>query len=352
MKWDEAYSCIWKIIRMDSSAWMETSEYLDAAEGDSFSISKDATDSVPLILSGSVSIKVPLDYEFEPGWYKIVLTTQQNGKVERHPIAVLLLDSPGGTFERSIQSMTLNGYSVLKPASDRKLPVGTYAPKGVDGPKYCLDLLEKSGPAPVTIDSNQTFTLADHIVFDSGMSYLEAIWMILDSAEWCIQLDGDGTIHLLPKPTTSEFTFNIAAESYFGNTFSYDRDLANVPNRYYATDGYFVASAVNEDPESPTSYQARGNRWIDLVDTAPALLNGETLDGYARRMLVSESTIFKTFSYSREYIPGLEPFDIISCNRPNIGMTEDVRIMSQSLTCGKGIFLNETAGIEEQEFSY
>ena len=106
-----------------------------------------------------------------------------------------------------------------------------------------------------------------------------------------------------------------------------------------------VAVATNDDPASSVSRAARG-RWVDKVDTSPVLVNGESLEMYAERKLVEESTVLRRYSYEREYWPGVTPHSIVRASLPANGVEGDLRVISQSLECGKGVKVAETAGLE------
>lgn len=348
MDWGRAYTAKWRVMHVDIGTWADDKE-LDSVT--SVSLSKDGSDDVPLLETGTMNVDMPIGQEFLDDWYRIEMLAIQydaeNGRVaERYPIATLLFQSSSDVLNRKNKNVSLNGHSVLKPVSDRKLLYGTYAPKGIGVGQYCQKLLSECTPAPVVVDSDEIY-LSDYVVFDIGMSYLEAIWLVLDNCGWCMQIDGYGQIHILEKPIEPALVLDRINSELLSPEISGERDLSDIPNRYYATDGDEVVVVTNEDPDSPTSYQARGNRWVDYVDTYPTRINGETLTAYAQRQLTNMSTIYKKKTYSREYIPEIHPFDVVRGSLAGLEMADDMRVMSQDVTCGVGVYVTETVGVEE-----
>lgn len=348
MDWGRVYTAKWRVMQVDVGTWADTDELPGVV---SVGVSRDGMDSVPLLETGTMTLDVPIGTTFEDGWYRIEMLAIQyendEGRdVERIPISTLLFQSTSDIINRKNKTISLNGYSVLKPAFDRKLLAGTYAPKGSGIGEYCSRLLSECIPAPIEVDENEAY-LSDDVVFDIGMSYLEAVWLVLDNSGWCMQLDGDGTVNILPKPTEVALDINRVNAKLLSPEISGERDLSEVPNRYYVSDGDQTVVVTNEDPQSPTSYSSRGNRWVDYVDTYPTRLNGETLTAYARRQLESLSTIYSKKTYSREFVPEIKPFDIVRGSLVSLEMPEEMRVMSQDITCGIGVYVTETAGVEE-----
>jgi hypothetical protein len=86
---------------------------------------------------------------------------------------------------------------------------------------------------------------------------------------------------------------------------------------------------------------------LDVVDTKPVRINGETLYGYCARKLEEASVYSRSYSYDREWWPDLMPHDIVRAAMPDVGMVGDLRVTRQSLACGHGIVVTERAEMEE-----
>ena len=340
MDFRRPYTARWRVMRVDEDTWQGISELSGAV---SATVSRDCTDSVPLL--ESASIEVDLDAAFEEGYYRIEAICTQDGGAEVVPIATLLLSEGPGKLNRGIRTASLDGTSVLQPAADERFDHGSYAPKGADGAMVAARILSSVCKAPV--ETVGRFTLSDNIVYDLGASYLEGVWAILNSAGWCIRISEDGTIRICEKPSRPADDAPVIAPDIIFPEIGTEPSYSSVPNVYIAIDGEQRAEAVNDDPASRTSTVARGRR-IVTVDTSPSKVNGESLPAYARRRLAELRTITSVkYSYKREYHPGIVPFDVLLAQIPGYGIDGQFRVMSQTVTLAQGITIDEKSGIEE-----
>jgi len=339
--WGAGYSASWRVMIVDPDTWQDSEEmpYISSA-----SVERDCTDDCPLLESGTFQLDAPPDWELPECWCRIEMLADQGGERERHAIATLLAQSSSGKAERGRLSVQAYGRSVLQPASDRKLLAGTYAPKGANGGEYAASLLRQCTPAPVVVEGK--FTLDDHVVFDAGSSYLEAAWAVLKAADWRMRVSGDGTISIGPKPDTPVLELDRAHASLLVPGVDESWDVSEVPNRYCAVEGDAYAIAQNDNPDSPISVPSRG-RYVDVVDSSVTRVNGETLEAYAQRRLAEESVITRERTYTREWWPDVSPFDVVRGSLSSAGLDGDMRVLTQSLECGKGIAVTEKAGKEE-----
>lgn len=340
--WENGYSVYeWRLMRFDEVAWVPKTQMFGV---ENVSIERSSTDDVSLLESASLNLTRDAGDEFEEGWYQLdALFVDFSGGFERQPIMTMLCESGSSSTRYHYDDVSVSGYSVLQPVSERKFLAGEYVPKGTDGVQYVKDLLKGSTPAPVV--TSGSFVLDSYLVFDANISYLQAAWEVLTAGGWCMQIGGDGTIYVVPKPTESKLDLSTAGAKLVSPGVSKNFDLHNVKNRYYAIEGGETAVATNTDPDSKTSYQRRG-RWIDEVDLSPTRLYGETLLEYAERMLQGESTVVAERQYTRDYRPDVHPFDIVTGSTASIGFDGELRILSQSLECGKGIKVKEKSGQE------
>ena len=344
MDFSKGYSASFTLHPVDPSTWASGPAY---AKVSSASVECDATDEYPLLQAGSCEVTLDVADSFEEGFYRVEMKAEQDGSVESHPVATLLMSSGESTLDRASQTAKVTGYSVLKPASDRLMLTGTYAPKGCDGAAYAASLLRECIAAPVTVSGS--FKLDEHAVFGAGVSYLQAAWIVLKAADWCMRISGDGSVEICPKPSEATFLLDVEGRHHIvpGAEMSYD--LSEVPNRYFAVDGDDVGIAVNDLDGSRTSVQARG-RYVDYIDDSPVKVDGETMTNYAKRKLEELSTVTREWQYSREWVPDLVPFDLVAGSVPEFGMAGAFRVLKQSITCGKGVTVSETLGQETKEY--
>lgn len=335
--WLGGYSAAWEVRRVNQDTWQDGAALSGVR---SVSVEKSCDGDAPTIESGSMTIDG--DSTFDAGWYRVSMIATQGGG-ERVPVATLLFERASSRTEKSTVELECTGRSTLQPAADVKMPTGSYAPAGVDGAALAARLVSACTPAPVTVDGS--FKLVDDYVFDPGCSNLEAAWRILNAAGWCMQIAGDGSVVVHAKPTEPALELSRANAGLLIPGVDDDFNIVNVPNRYYAVSGEQTAVATNEDADSLASYPVRG-RWVDVVDTAPAPVDGESLEMYAARKLAEMSTVLRNFTYYREWWPDVVPNSVVRASLANEGVEGDLRVISQSIECGRGAKVSETAGME------
>lgn len=332
MNWSRSYSSTWRIFAVNPDTWADGEEL---GKVDAVSVERTADGS--LLESGSMDVTD----SFEPGYYRIVLTAEQDSDIERVEVATLLFNATSGNYNYGTSSHSAEGYSVLYPASTTVMLSGSYAPAGVDGAQYVADLLTSAINAPVVVDGS--FTLNDYVIHEFGHTVLEAAWNVLNAGNFVLQIDGHGTVHILPRPSTSSLSLAGVNVSYLQPGIDYELDDSAVPNRYIAVNGRAQAVAVNDSVSSSVSTINRGYT-VDVVDTEPVCVNGETLRAYATRKLRELSTVADTRSYTREFFPGVNVYDLVDAGVD--GMNGILRVVQQSLTCNYGITVTEQSSTE------
>lgn len=337
--WSAGYSSSWRLFRVDPATWADAEQVGGVT---SVRVERDGSGDAPTIERGSLSFDVGVGERIATGYYRLALTATQGGATERVDVATLLCESGTGTADRGVVPMDVTGRSVLHPASTEHLTAGSYAPMGYDGARYAAELLRGSINAPVRVAEGASFTLDQHVVMDAGCSVLAAAWLVLRAGGRVLSIDGRGEVTVLPMPDEPALTLDSAKARLMHAGVTQGVDLSGVPNRYVAVDGTLVATATNDDPTSETSTVARGFV-SDVVDRSPKRVNGETLDAYARRRLAELSTVTEVREYSREWWPDVAPFSIVRGSLASVGLDGDMRVMRQSLTCGNGIVVEESA---------
>jgi len=342
--WTKSYSSSWRVMRVNEFTWADE-EILTGV--DSISISRDCSDDVPLLETASLEVSQEVGASLPFAFYRVEMIASQNGSENLEVLGTFLFGKSDKTTDKNRDILSLNGQSVLWPASKRYMNDGDYAPKGFDGADYCVRLLRKSLPFGVKISAEGSFTLDDHIVFDHSSTYLDAVWYILDAAGWCIKLDGYGNITIQESPTEASLILDQAHACILFPEIKEDKDITEIPNVYKVIDGNVVVEVVNDSETSETSTTSKLGIVIEEIDDSPSLINGESLEMYAKRQLQSNSTIVVNKTYEREYWPDVRPFDIVTGSIEGAGLVGKMRVLQQTLTCGKGITISETAGKEE-----
>lgn len=338
--WRAGYSSTWRVFKVNRDTWAD-GEPLDGIVSATYETTMD--EDAPILGRGSLTSVVPVGGEFEEGYYRIVMTAQQNGVLERVNVCTMECSTVDGDIDHNSDERNIQGRSVLYPASVTILADGSYAPQGADGAQWCGSVLHGCINAPIVV--NGGFTLDEHLVFDPGTYVLEAVWKVLDAGNHVIRIDGDGTVRIVPKPTEPSVQLDATHARLIHTGVHYALDYSEVPNRYRAIESDNEATAINNDPLSMTSVVRRG--WThDIRDESPVRVNGETLAAYAARRLEEESTVYDSRTYSREWWPDVCPHDLVRGSLASVRLDGDLRVVRQSFKCEVGIVVEEESRME------
>lgn len=327
MDWNRSYSSTWRIYRVNRKTWADAEILTDV---DSVSVTRTADGA--LLESGSIEVTG----EFQPDYYRVVMIAEQGGDVVRADVATMLFDIDSGEHNFGTGKAKAEGHSVLYPASTTSIPIGEYAPAGVDGARYAANLLGSAINAPIEVEGS--FILNEHIVHEADSFILDTVWSVLEAGSFVIQIDGRGVVHIRPKPTEPALIIDTAGKGILLNGIEYKSDISEIPNRYIVIDDYSRTTVINDDPNSSVSTVVRGY-CVDEVDTSPTPVNGETYGEYAYRKLRELSLLKIERSYKREYAPDVYLYSIIRASID--GLQGDMRVQSQSLECKNGIQVSE-----------
>ena len=335
MDWSAGYHATWRVFRVDRRTWADAELVGGVSEVE---VERTCDEDAPLLERGSMVVDAAIGDAFQEGYYRVVMTATQGSESRRVDVATLLCCSVEGDVNRRVDTREVLGRSVLYPASVTELETGSYVPAGVDCVSFCAVLLRASINAPIV--KGGSFVLDEHLVFDGGTTVLGAVWKVLDAGGYVIQIAGDGTVSIGPKPTDPALVLDRANARLLHPTIHHQLDYSEVPNRYIASDGGDEAVAVNDDPSSMTSTVTRG--WVhDVRDDSPTRVNGETLTAYAQRRLEEESMVYDVRTYTREWWPDIFPFSVVRGSLASVDLDGDLRVVSQTLTCGLGITVEE-----------
>lgn len=148
--WSNSYSSVWKFYSVNKDTWSDGVDLTPYVS--SISLSKDGTDNVPLLETGSASLDLPYKQPFKEGYYRIIGIFTQGSISIRVPIATFLMEQTKNETKSSYSgTVSVNGRSVLAPAADRVCLAGTYAPKGANGAEWVKNRLDECLDADVEI---------------------------------------------------------------------------------------------------------------------------------------------------------------------------------------------------------
>jgi len=162
-------------------------------------------------------------------------------------------------------------------------------------------LIQSTGETRISATPSDA-TLAAALTWEAGESKLTIINDLLEAAGyWSLWCDGSGLFRVEPYVNPADrpvsWTFEHGAAAVHVPEWEREQNMAKVPNRFLAIgrgdeeNEPLIGVALNENPASPYSFQARG-RWITATEEN---VEGESQDVFdqlaARRLLDAMSPV-------------------------------------------------------------
>lgn len=331
MDWSKGYTAGYYLSVIDPKSWSGYGMLNKLKEG-TISLSDEN-------LRASADIKgesLEIDSEY---WIRIYLDARsKNGNNELVPLFTGLTNVPKKSTSEGFL-VSIECYSVLKPASDVLMPLGWYAKAGSNGARLIKELLEKVTPAPVIIEGESEY-LSNNVVAESGETYLTMVDYILSIIGWRLRLEGDGTIVLSEQPTTLSAIFSATQNDILEPEVNVETNWFDCPNVFRASTENMFAVARDEDPDSFLSIPSRGREvWMEESDVA--LNENETLSQYANRRLKEEQKIVTSISYKRRFDPNVKPTDIVDIRYSKQNIDGLYYVKSQKIELSHGTPVSE-----------
>ena len=328
MDWTKGFSASYHISVVDPFTWRDT----DRIEITGGTIKREISG---LLESADINV---VRYDGAERWVRIWLDSKQNETAEHTALFTGLATSPDRDINGTLETNNLQCFSVLKPADDVLLKRGWYAPLGSDS--ALVKKLLKVTPAPIVVEDNSP-TLKDHIIAEDGETNLTMAYKILNALNWRLKIEGDGTIHIMPKAQEVSERLDTIANDIIEPQIKVMFDWYSCPNVFIAYDDELMAVARDDSEESPLSTVNRG-REIMAEESNVDLASNETLSDYALRKLKELQQVESTIDYNRRYIPDLTPSDRVYLQLPMIGVEGAYEITSQTITIGHGARTGES----------
>lgn len=258
-----------------------------------------------------------LDYKGEPidwlahrvqPWYRV----EAMGQVIEWPLGVFLPAAPSTQYGSAggVQSIELYDKTLIL---DQDKVEATYsAPVGAVVTSTVRALLADIGETRVAVvDSAET--LRTSMVWEAGTSKLRIINDLLDAINYfSIWADGMGTFRVEPyrRPADRPQRFGFVDDqtSIYSPDFVHDFDTFEVPNKVIVVgqsageEAALVATAKNENPGNPFSFQSRG-RWITRFEEGVEASSQGVLNSLALRYLEDGQSVGSTFDIKHAPIP-------------------------------------------------
>lgn len=322
MDFSRGYSASFYATIVDRNSWLDD-ERFEIVSG---SIERSTTD---LRQSASLNVR---EWPYENDvMIRIYMDASQGESREHVPLFTGIASAPSSNFNNGVTDISLQCYSILKPAQDILLERGWYALKGSNGADIISSLLAATH---TTVDIDREATppiLSSSIVAEDDETNLSMIEYILESIGWSLIIDGMGNVMLEPISDEPILSIDSVENDVIETSFSRSNDWFNCPNVIMVTSGDSSFIYRDENEDSKFSIPNRG-REIWEIDNENTIAESESLESYAKRRLREMQEETETIQYRRRFLPNIYPDDMIRINYPEL--QGDYYIESQSINLG------------------
>lgn len=298
------------------------------------------------------SMSIDMDENIGEAWVRVYLVTIQNGVTERHPLGTFLVQTPSMDVDGKTKSYSADAYTPLIILKEKFPDIGYYEEKGVNIlDRVYTNTVENIENVPV-VKTSCDDKLINDFVADPEDTWFNFLSDLLANADYKFGLDEIGRIIFLPKQELDAlqpvWTFDDGNSSILYPDLTLENDFYGIPNLVQVTcssgGAIYTATAKNEEPNSPVSYQNRG-RWIQYRDTNPSIVgvvSQEKLDEYANKLLKELSTVERRITFTHGYCP-VRIGDAVRLNYTRAGITNvKAKVVSQSIDCVPGCPVSTT----------
>ena len=343
INWSESMQQTFEYYEVDPNTWKDK-KLLDFVK--SSSINRDSgTETL-----GSASIDI--DNTLGECYIRIYLVAIQNGVKEKIPLGIFLVQTPSSNFDGKVRTVSMDAYTPLLELKEKPTPLGYSLLKNENIMEQAYMIVRENCRAPV-VKTESDKLLQSNFVANNGDTWLTFVRDLIAQAKFELQLDEEGKIMFAPKQTVDElqpvYTYNDDNSSILLPEASLKHDIYGIPNVVEVvcstgTEVYY-AKVKNEDPNSPTSIQARGREIIyrDTSPNLPGFPTKEQIDEYAENLLKSLNSVEYQISYSHGYCP-VRVGDCVRLNYTKAGLIGiKAKVISQNIKCDSGCTVSETA---------
>lgn len=343
INWSESMQQTFEYYEVDPNTWKDK-KLLDFVK--SSSINRDSgTETL-----GSASIDI--DNTLGECYIRIYLVAVQNGVKEKIPLGIFLVQTPSSNFDGKVRTVSMDAYTPLLELKEKPTPLGYSLLKDENIMEQAYMIVRENCRAPV-IKTESDKLLQSNFVANNGDTWLTFVRDLIAQAKFELQLDEEGKIMFAPKQTVNElqpvYTYNDDNSSILLPEVSLKHDIYGIPNVVEVvcstgTEVYY-AKVKNEDPNSPTSIQARGREIIyrDTSPNLPGFPTKEQIDEYAENLLKTLNSVEYQISYSHGYCP-VRVGDCVRLNYTKAGLIGiKAKVISQNIKCDSGCTVSETA---------
>ena len=250
------------------------------------------------------------DYQLQP-WY--IIRDNEDNDLMSWPLGVFIPEVPKTQYTSLNPNVDLQLYDKLLILSRDKTDTAWGYDTGAVVTDCIQEIIESAGQTNIAITESD-LTLSAPVVWDINTPKLTMVNKLLKSINYfSLWADGYGSYRAEPyrrpqdRPKAWEFIDD--RRGIYLPKFTHEADTFSVPNKVTLiskTEGDeepFVATATNENPESPWSYQRRGNQWITYPEYDVEAANQTILQELADRKLYDLSQVTSSFELTTPILP-------------------------------------------------
>lgn len=236
------------------------------------------------------------------------------------PVGTYLLSSPSENHSQLGVTFEVGLLTKMNVIQEDTVEDRFSVPAGVAVIPAVVALIQSTGETRIAATDTGVITTGG-LTWEAGEPKLRIINDLLQAAGyWSLWCDGSGLFrvepYVNPELRPVSFAFEHGEKSLHLPDWGREQDHTSVPNRFVAVGqgdeetAPLVGVALNEDPNSPYSFQARG-RWITATESG---VEGETqaiMDAHAARRLRDAMSPVARMTVTHAML-NLNPNDLVS----------------------------------------
>lgn len=244
------------------------------------------------------------------------------------PLGIFLLSTPTKEEINGVIYREVEAYDGLLVLIENKVMERVTAPVGELYTDFIYSVLQAAGVRKWNIEASDK-RITTELEWPIGTEYLRIINDLLAALNYTpLWVDENGyyisSLYRSPQEAPIDFSYIADELSVIYNGMTEELDLYTVPNRWLMVLNDperepLVSTYQNENPESPTSYQARG-RWIVDYREVTDIADQEALDAYTERIAFAASQVYGKVTFETAAMPFHAYSDVLYLENEALGV--------------------------------
>ena len=240
-----------------------------------------------------------------------------------YPLGVFMPATPRAADDGLTETVRVEAYDRCWRVRDTTTDTLLYWEAGTLYLDAIEQLLLAAGVSAVLATANTAVFAEDREDWDVGTSYLEIVNQLLQEINYLpLHFDQSGAAILRPATVPTAANIDHVLDATAAGTrvlpgISRETDIFSAPNYFIVTcanpdkEGLMVATAANENPQSPLSVQRRGRRICELT-RVDNVADQDELQAYAEKLRDDSLITGESVSVSTALLPGWSVNDVVA----------------------------------------